>query len=165
MSNLAELKKAMTKEVVGPFTGITFKIRKLRTKELMNYMSSLPIRIAKPVQEDLEQFAKSITEEATKNPEIEVKADQYMLERAVLSPKIFLGDPESCPEDQVPYAYLGNDIDILLMNILHLTNNAPDLGGSVIADAFLQNSSNGSAGPSGEEVLVPPVEPTPEGHV
>jgi hypothetical protein len=165
MSNLAELKKAMTKEVVGPFTGITFKIRKLRTKELISFMNSLPIRIAKPVQEDLEQFAKSITEEAAKNPEIEVKADQYMLERAVISPKIFFGEPEECPEDQVPYAYLGNDIDILLMNVLHLTNNAPDLGGSVIADAFLQESSNGSVGPGGETLQPAPVEPTPEGHV
>jgi hypothetical protein len=163
MSNeaLADLKKAMTREVVGPFTGITYKIRKLRAKELVNYMQGLPLTIAEPIKQDLEQFAKTLDAEATKNPEIAEKSDQYIL-RCVLSPKIHFGDPEQCPEDQVPFDYLGNDVDILIMNIIHLSNNAPDLGGSGVNGAFLSNTVSGPTGPSEPEVRPEAVEPAPE---
>jgi hypothetical protein len=160
MSNLAELKKAMTRDVVGPFTGITFKIRKLRAKELVNYMQGLPLTIADPIKQDLEQFAKTLDEKASEHPEIAEKSDQYIL-RCVLSPKIFFGNPEQCPEDEVPYDYLGNDIDILIMNIVHLSNNAPDLGGSGVNGAFLPDPVSGPVGSDLEEVRPAPVEPAP----
>jgi len=100
--------------------GDVFQIRRLDPFDYMRSVGSLPAKVLPAVSKQLTQVGES---EDKDSPVPEQKQDQekmvgYFLSHAVVSPKIWFGEDEDCPDDQISINDLSVDKWILVSEIM-----------------------------------------------
>ena len=107
------------KEVLTPFTGQTFTIRRVRFSEFMSEIGGLALPTATAVQDmltDLQEKAKSGDTKAEEN------VLKFYVTKGTVAPKVWFGDDAECPPDQIYYLDLGSDLDVLATEIINYSN-------------------------------------------
>jgi len=147
-------KSKFRKEIIVPFTGQRFFIRRVAFKAFMSEIGGLPLPMALAVQDviaDLQEKAKS------GDAETEAKITKFYVTRGVIEPKIWFGNEIECPADQIYYLDLGSDLDALSAEIINYSN------GVAVTDMehfFFEQTRAGAPGLNGAEVRPETVEPT-----
>ena len=106
------------KTITVPFSGQEFTIRKIRPAKFAQVMGILPIQTNKDIAAQLAQFGDDLKTKSEADPQLEETATRFLLEYGVVSPKIWFGDEDKCPDDQVCAADLGGDTEALLHQII-----------------------------------------------
>lgn len=157
---MAGIDKAnLRKEVVGPFTGQHFTIRRVRFKTFMLSLGGLPLPVAATVQEALKSLNERVQGGDTNT---EDKITQFYAEKGVVEPKIWFGPEENCPDGQIFFEDLGSDLDYLVSEVIGYSH---ELAGAKEFEKFFRGSGAGAPGPDGEEVRAETVKAPPEGDV
>lgn len=148
-------KSKFTRKHLGVFTGQEFIIRKLVPREYMRIVGSLPIEIADSVEERLRQFTETVKEKMSDDKEAE-RINEWVLKYGVVEPKIYFGEYNGCPEDQVHHLDLGGDADGLMVAIVAFTFEMPGLMAAL--ERFSKESDGDPLGPDGKEIRAEAVE-------
>ena len=141
-------KSNLRKKIIGLFTGIEFEIRRARLIDCIREVGSLPNLANPSIQAQLKQFATDVSQKGD-DPEFEQRMTRMLLEKGVVSPKIWFGDDEKCPEDGVCVADLGSDADYVAGQVATFSFDMPGLRS---LDTFFRGPGAGVARSSGEEI-------------
>lgn len=100
-----EFKKWCQKTVTLPAAGFTVRIRKLIGLDYLE-MGQLPMISAKgTTKEKREAIEKAVRE----NQDVQKQTIKGIVQRGVVSPHIFTGEPQDCPSDAITVYDLGQD--------------------------------------------------------
>ena len=146
-------KSKFHKEVIGPFTGQHFIIRRVRLKEFMTALGTLPLTLTNTVQDILESLKERA---AAGDKETEAKVTEFYATKGLVSPKAWFGEEKDCPEDQLYFADLGGDLDYVVSEIISYSH---EMAGLKDYEKFFRESGTGAAGPNGETVWPEAIEP------
>jgi len=156
---MAELElNKFRKDVVAPFSGQRFTIRRVSIKEFLTGMGQVPMHLTKTVQEALND----LKEKAEQDPEAERQVTQFYLTRGVVAPKVWFGSDGECPEGQICAGDLGGDGEYLVGEIIHWSY---ELAGLADMERFFRGTGAGPPGPDGQEIRAEAVEPAADGGV
>jgi hypothetical protein len=157
---MAGIRDKHRKSFLGIFTGETFVLRRIRASEFMAHLGMLPGDNSETLSDQLKSLGKKI-EERSADPTGERDLTRFYLERGVRSPKIFFGDYDDCPDDQIHVDDLSDDAESLVRAI---SDYSFDFSGfKKKMDELLQKLKPASAGPGGEALLPAPDGAAPEG--
>lgn len=112
-------KSKFRKELLGPFTGTQFTIRRVRLKEFMASLGTLPMATTNSVQEVLASLREK-TEGG--DGETEAKITQFYASKGVIEPKLWFGAEQDCPEDSIYFEDLGGDLDYVVGEIIKFSH-------------------------------------------
>ena len=143
------------KEVTAPYSGETFTIRRMRLREFMAEAGVLPFQISEAAEKAVELFRDKLKSD----PAIEERITALTLKRGVVSPKIWFGADNECPDDQICYDDLGNDADWLSGQIVSYSFQMVDL------DNFFRGEQSAAAGSNGAEIQSEALLPSGDGSV
>ena len=153
--------------VMGPFTGITFEIRRVKISEYMRELKDLPFSMAPGTTAELDKLKDSL-EKLTPDQleEANSKTLLLFLDKGVArmkypdedwsKPNIWFGDESACPDTHVLISDLGSDADLVAGEIAQFSFN---LKGVKALEGFFRGPQLESPGPSSEEVRTETVEP------
>jgi len=142
-----------TKEVMVPFSGQRFIIRRVRLKDFMIEIGGLSLPTSQATQEAVADFM----EKAKSDPHAEDKALRFYISRGAVSPKVWFGNEGECPADQIYYENLGSDLDALAMEIMKYSYG---MAINQLEHFFFQGTGSGNPGLDGAEIRPTTVEPT-----
>ena len=143
--------------VKSPFSGQEYQIVKVSQRDLFEHLGLLPLIIATPVGKELDAVRDSLTQKLDDAEESQ-HAARFLLERGVLSPKIWFADGE-CPAGHLPYDYMGDDRYWVSTQISNFAFGV----GEFRMDKFFRGPDPGDPGPGGPEVRTEAVEPDTNG--
>lgn len=149
-----DYKSLTRKRVTGMFTGIEFEIRKVRMLDCIRSLGTLPNLVNLSVQEQLKRFEDHLKAKEH-DPEWEEKSVRMLLERGIVSPKIWFDNESECPDDAICLADLGSDADYLAGEISIWSFQ---LAGLQKLDSFFRGSGAWAPGPGSEEIRAEAVE-------
>jgi hypothetical protein len=121
--SVRSLKDAARREITGPITGEKYLIRKLSAHEVME--ANLNAIIGSMNGNGQSPEIEGLMAVATAN-KMELSAARHVLEHGVISPKIFFGDEDATPEDQVHIRWLGQEPNWLTVEILKFSGHDDD---------------------------------------
>jgi hypothetical protein len=157
---MAGIRDKHRKNFIGVFTGETFVLRRIRASEFMSYLGMLPGENSETLADQLKSLGKRLDERAAE-PGSGPDLLRFYLEHGVRSPKIFFGDYDDCPEDQIHVDDLSDDAESLVRAI---SDYSFDFSGfKKKMDELFQESNPVAAGPGGEALLPAPDGAAPEG--
>lgn len=137
--------------VIGVFTGEEFRLRKIPPSEFMQEFGNMPTGASTALTDGLRLLAESLRSAAeTKDVETQAKLEQFYLERGVVSPKVFFGPYDDCPEDMIHVDDLSDDKNLLINEIAEWSFGMSEIKKKM--GPFLQQQQRDSAGHPGEEV-------------
>ena len=141
------------KEVIGPFSGQKFSIRRVRFKEFITTIGGLPLPISSTVQEVLGQL-----KEKTQAGDIETedRITRFYVSKGIVEPKIWFDAGQDCPSDCIYYEDLGSDLDYLAGEIIQFSH---EMAGLKEMEKFFRESGAGAPGPNGQAVWTEAIEP------
>ena len=143
--------------VASPFTGQEYEIVKVSQRELFEQLGLLPLILAASVGEEVKKISDALKEKLD-SPEESKRAEKFLLERGVVSPKIWFGDGE-CPAYQLPYDFMADDRYWLSTQVSNFAFGV----GEFKMDKFFRGADPGNPGPGGPEVRAEAVEPAAPG--
>ena len=139
--------------VTSPFTGQEYEIVKVSQRDLFEELGLLPLILAAPVGEELRKISDALKEKLD-SPDESKRAEKFLLEHGVISPKIWFSDGD-CPAYQLPYGFMADDRYWLSTQISNFAFGV----GEFKLDKFFRNPDPGDPGPGGPEVRAEAVEP------
>ena len=141
----SKFRDRFVREITSQYTGQVYKIRRINIFDFIKDMGVIPLGTADSVREELDKGLDRLGEVEKLDPDgFSDKAVNFYLGKGVLSPKIFFGDSDSCPEEEIALEDLGNDINFLVENI---TNYSTKLSEDFIKDMdfFLKETDQSSS--------------------
>ena len=162
------MKNKLHREVVGPFTGIIFEIRRVKVSEYMRELKDLPFSLAPGTTEELGKLNDALEKLTPGEQElVNTKSMNLFLSKGVVQmkypedeafsrPNIWYGEDGLCPEDHVLVCDLGSDADLVAGEVAQYSFN---IKGGKALEGFFREKQLEPAGPSGEEVRAETVEP------
>jgi hypothetical protein len=159
----------LRKQVLAPFSGVLFEIRRVKLAEYMAELRDLPLSLAPATVEELQKLKDSF--ETMSRPDQEKanrRAMVVFLSKGIVrmkfpdedqwrKPNIWYGDEEECPEGAVSLDDLATDADLLVQEIADYSFNM--LGGKPFEGFFRQQGST-DPGHGSQEVRPETVEST-----
>ncbi len=112
------------KTVIGIFTGEDFQIKKIKPTEFLQVIGSLPAETSPTLSAQLAAMEQSMSKalrERKSEPGFENLVRDFYLKNGVVSPPIFFGGYNDCPEDHIHVDDLGDDQTILINAISELS--------------------------------------------
>jgi len=151
-------KERFQKEVLCPFSGQKFTIRRVRFKEFMIQIGGLPLPVATNVQEVMDKLR-----EKTQAGDIETenKIVRFYISRGVVEPKIWFGDEKECPAEQLYYEDLGGDLDYVAGEIIGYSH---EMAGLKDMENFFRGTGARAPGPNGQTIRTETLDPDPAGN-
>lgn len=157
---MAGIRDKHRKSFLGIFTGETFVLRKIKASEFMAHLGMLPGDNSETLSEQLKSLGKRLDERGA-DPAQAPDLLRFYLERGVRSPKIFFGEYDECPDDQIHVDDLSDDAESLVRAI---SDYSFDFSGfKKKMDELLRESGAPAAGPGGEALLPAPDGAAPDG--
>ena len=157
----------LRQEIVGPFTGITFEIRRVKISDYMRELKDLPFSLAPGTTQELDKLKDSL-EQLTPD-QLETANNKTLLcflknglarmkypGEGWTPPNIWFGDNDACPDDSVVISDLGSDADLVSGEIAQLSFN---LKGVKALEGFFRGAQQQSPGPGSEEIRSETIEP------
>ena len=141
----SKFRDRFVKDVVSQYTGQTYKIRRINIFDFIKDMGVLPVATADPVKDELKSSMDQLAEIEKEDPEgFTNRAVTFYLSKGVIFPKIFFGDSDDCPEEEIALEDLGNDANFL---VEHITNFSTKLSDDFIKnmDFFLKETDPSSS--------------------
>lgn len=140
------------RQVVSPFSGQEYEIRKLKIREYLTDMGAIPLGVPDSLAGDLssvlerarDRLAERITE-----PDFEAKMRRYCVEKGVVAPMIWFGLQEDCPQDALAADNAADDLGWLATQVLEFTF---DLAFTRGLNKFFRDGDSRAVGHDGEEV-------------
>ena len=147
-------KSKFHKQVIGPFTGVTFTIRRVRLADYIRVIGVVPLEVQASIADQLRVMSESLTAANSKqDPELETKTLSFFLTKGLVataeSPAFWPGDEKECPDDAVCLADLGSDADFLSAQIAQFSFDLPGLRQ---LGSFFPGAGAGDSGPGGPAV-------------
>ena len=152
-------KSKFHKKVIGPYTGEEFIIRRVRMKEFMTTLGTLPLATSSTVQDVLTQLQERAKQA---DSDTENRIVQFYATKGVVSPKIWFGKEEECPESQIYFEDLGSDLDYVVTEVI---NYSHEMVGLKQFAEFFRGAGTGDTGSDSEAVRPETIEPPPEGNL
>ncbi len=137
------------KRIICPFTLQEFDIRRVDIRFYMRDLGVLPVDTSKSVAQDLAQIDGESLKRKSEEPDFEDKSVRFFLTHGIISPKIWFGEEDECPDDQIPYLDLGADRWFLAEQIAEWSSSVGDLSS---LEHFFFGDRPGDLRPSGEAV-------------
>lgn len=152
-------KSKFRKELLGPFTGTQFTIRRVRFKEFVVAMGTLPVTTTSSVQEVLASLSEK---GANDNGETEDKISQFYASKGVIEPKLWFGAEQDCPEDSIYFEDLGGDFDYVVNEVIKFSH---EMVGLAEFEKFFRRPGAGDPGLDVPEVRPAAEQPAADGGV
>jgi len=147
-------KTKFRKEIIVPFSGQRFLIRRVRLKEFISEVGGLGLAVSPSVQEVIAE----LTEKAKSgDTAAEEKVVKFYITKGVIEPKVWFGDDAQCPEDQIYYLDMASDLDALATEIINYSNG---MAIQSLENFFFQQAGTGNPRLDGAEIQPEAVEPT-----
>jgi hypothetical protein len=145
---------------VGVFTGEEFHLRKIKPTEFMEFFGTLPAENSDTLTAQLRLLGEKLNAAAQEKKSAE-DLMRFYLERGVMSPKIFFGPYDECPEDKIHVDDLSDDANALVNIISEFSFDFT--GFKKKMEDLLQLQQSALAGPGGEAVQQTPNGAAPTG--
>lgn len=160
----------LRKEILAPFTGVWFEIRRVSLSEYLQEMKDLPFSLAPATQEELQKLKDGMDKLSPEEQRAaNDKATNLFLRQGIvrlkypgedwIKPNIWYGNEDECPADHVLVKDFATDAALLVQEIANYSFNI--LGGQPI-EGFFPKSKLSGPGPSGEEVRAETVDAPPD---
>ena len=146
----------LPRKTMSPFTGQEYVIRRVSFRQFLEDIGLLPMAVVSNVAEQLAKLSKDLKERAEKDSGIEERVRRWIIEHGVVEPKIWFGDEDQCPDDQIAYADMGDDARLIAGEIAEWSFEFAGLK----LDNFFRDARPVAARPDGAEVRRETVEPS-----
>lgn len=141
------------KEVICPYSGQKFSIRRVWLRDCLLELGALPSVLLEPVAKQLEVFKEKVGDQS--DQAAQQKLVKFYLTKGVVEPKVWFGDGEQ-PADTVASDDLAGDTDYLVGQI---TQFSFDLAGLREFEEFFRRSVAEPSGHDGQAVRPEAIEP------
>jgi hypothetical protein len=138
------------KEVIAPFSGQVFTIRRVRLKEFMTHIGGLALPMNTTVEEAIDKLRDKIAETAEKDTELEDKIQRFYIAKGTVDPKVWTGPEEQCPPGWLSFEDLGNDVEHLAAAIVMYSNEVSSL--KDVEKFFRESGATRAPAPDGEDL-------------
>lgn len=135
------------KEIIGPFSGQKFIIRRVRFKEFMTQVGGLPLQASTTVQAVIDQLKEK--SQSGDGADTEDKITRFYASKGVIEPKIWFDAEADCPADCLYYADLGGDLDHVVSEVINFSH---EMTGLKDMENFFRGAGAGAPGPDGQTI-------------
>jgi hypothetical protein len=137
------------KKVTGPVTGQEFEIRKVSIGDFMRDIGDLPVAASTTLTEQMALLETKLAKKLDADPNAEKDLTKFFLERGVVAPRVYFGEENQCPEDQICLADLAGDSTFLVGQIAEFSF---ELRGLQELANFFRGAGAANLGPSSQEI-------------
>ncbi len=149
------------KIVESPFSGQEYEIVKISYSLFLQQIGTLPVETSKTLGEQLAAAGEAIKSKTDEDPTFAPRLIQFYLETGIVSPRIFFGEFEDTPDDQINFKELGNDVNWLVETIMKFSG---EIGIKKKMGEISSGSGTDNPGHDSEAVREAPVGDSPEGN-
>jgi hypothetical protein len=146
---MANVRDKHRKKFFGVFTGEEFQIKKIKVSDFMQHLGALPAENTDTLTSQLKLIGEKI-KDAAKDDTVSQDLQKFYLEHGVVSPRIFFGPYDECPEDQIHFDDLADDAGGLINAIAEFSFDFSEFKKKM--EQVLQQQQPDTPGHAGEEV-------------